>query len=381
MNQTPKSNRLHIGIFGISNAGKSTILNDITGQESSLVSEIKGTTTDPVYKNMELFEVGPVVFIDTAGFNDGTDLGLERERKTLEVMQKIDIGIYVIRDNIVDYEKIKELKKKNKPILAVFNADFNINTAQILKNNYNIDSILYEKEKLRQEIKRLSQFTDKEQELVTRLVSKEDIVLLVMPQDLQAPKGRLILPQVQTIRNLLDNHCIVVAITKEQLKSAINSLKKDPSLIITDSQIFDYVYENKPEGSLLTSFSVLFAAAKGDIKEYVKGAKAISTLNENSKVLIAEACTHAPLEEDIGRVKIPNMLRKKYGNMSITHVRGNDFPDDLSKYNLIILCGSCMFNKSHVMNRIKSAVNYNVPITNYGITIAYLKGILDKVIY
>lgn len=222
MNQTPKSNRLHIGIFGISNAGKSTILNDITGQESSLVSEIKGTTTDPVYKNMELFEVGPVVFIDTAGFNDGTDLGLERERKTLEVMQKIDIGIYVIRDNIVDYEKIKELKKKNKPILAVFNADFNINTAQILKNNYNIDSILYEKEKLRQEIKRLSQFTDKEQELVTRLVSKEDIVLLVMPQDLQAPKGRLILPQVQTIRNLLDNHCIVVAITKEQLKSAIN---------------------------------------------------------------------------------------------------------------------------------------------------------------
>lgn len=381
MNQTPKSNRLHIGIFGISNAGKSTILNDITGQESSLVSEIKGTTTDPVYKNMELFEVGPVVFIDTAGFNDGTDLGLERERKTLEVMQKIDIGIYVIRDNIVDYEKIKELKKKNKPILAVFNADFNINTAQILKNNYNIDSILYEKEKLRQEIKRLSQFTDKEQELVTRLVSKEDIVLLVMPQDLQAPKGRLILPQVQTIRNLLDNHCIVVAITKEQLKSAINSLKKDPALIITDSQIFDYVYENKPEGSLLTSFSVLFAAAKGDIKEYVKGAKAISTLNENSKVLIAEACTHAPLEEDIGRVKIPNMLRKKYGNMSITHVRGNDFPDDLSKYNLIILCGSCMFNKSHVMNRIKSAVNYNVPITNYGITIAYLKGILDKVIY
>ena len=330
---------------------------------------------------MELFEVGPVVFIDTAGFNDGTALGAERERKTREVMNKMDIALYIIRNNEIDFNILEELKKKNKPILAVFNENFSNETALMLIKEHNIESILYEKEKLRLEIKKMAENTDKEQELVTRLVSEEDIVLLVMPQDLQAPKGRLILPQVQTIRNLLDNHCIVLSVTQEQLKPALNALKTVPKLIITDSQIFDYVYENKPENSLLTSFSVLFAAAKGDIEEYVKGAEAISSLNENSKVLIAEACTHAPLEEDIGRVKIPRMLRKKYGNMEIKHVRGNDFPQDLSEYDLIILCGSCMFNRSHVMNRINSARSFNVPVTNYGITIAYLKGILDKVIY
>lgn len=381
MNTTPKSNRLHIGIFGPTNAGKSTLLNIMTNQEISLVSNISGTTTDPVYKAMELFEIGPVVFIDTAGFNDDSALGKEREKKTKEVIEKIDIGLIVIREDNLDEKWLNKLKEKNKPLLAVFNNYENKELEKNLKEKYNIESIKFDKEKLRLKIKELTKEVDREIELVTRLVKKDDLVLLVMPQDIQAPKGRLILPQVQTIRNLLDNKCIVVSTTKDQYLKSLTMLKKDPDLIITDSQIFKYVYENKPEKSLLTSFSVLFAAAKGDIFEFVKGASAIDSLNENSKILIAEACTHAPLEEDIGRVKIPKLLRNKFGDMEIIHVSGNDFPEDLSKYDLVILCGSCMFNRSHVMNRINRAKNTNTPITNYGITIAHLNNILDKVVY
>lgn len=381
MNTTPKSNRLHIGIFGETNAGKSTLLNIMTNQETSLVSNISGTTTDPVYKAMELFEIGPVVFIDTAGFGDNSPLGKEREKKTKEVIEKIDIGLIVIREDNLDEKWLSKLKEKNKPLLAVFNNYENKELEKNLKEKYNIESIKFDKEKLRLKIKELTKEVDKEIELVTRLVKKDDLVLLVMPQDIQAPKGRLILPQVQTIRNLLDNKCIVVSTTEDQYLNSLKMLKKDPDLIITDSQIFKYIYENKPEKSLLTSFSVLFAAAKGDIVEFVKGASAIDSLNENSKVLIAEACTHAPLEEDIGRVKIPKLLRKKFGDMEIIHVRGNDFPEDLSKYDLVILCGSCMFNRSHVMNRINRAKNTTTPITNYGITIAHLNNILDKVVY
>ena len=381
MNTTPKSNRLHIGIFGETNAGKSTLLNIMTNQETSLVSNISGTTTDPVYKAMELFEIGPVVFIDTAGFGDNSPLGKEREKKTKEVIEKIDIGLIVIREDNLDEKWLSKLKEKNKPLLAVFNNYENKELEKNLKEKYNIESIKFDKEKLRLKIKELTKEVDREIELVTRLVKKDDLVLLVMPQDIQAPKGRLILPQVQTIRNLLDNKCIVVSTTEDQYLNSLKMLKKDPDLIITDSQIFKYIYKNKPEKSLLTSFSVLFAAAKGDIVEFVKGASAIDSLNENSKVLIAEACTHAPLEEDIGRVKIPKLLRKKFGDMEIIHVRGNDFPEDLSKYDLVILCGSCMFNRSHVMNRINRAKNTNTPITNYGITIAHLNNILDKVVY
>lgn len=381
MDKTPKSNRLHIGIFGETNSGKSTILNLMTNQEVSLVSSISGTTTDPVYKTMELFEVGPVVFIDTAGFKDDSLLGKEREKKTREVLEETDIILLVIRNSALDEKWIKILKEKNKPIIAVFNDYENNNLKKLLKDKYNIDSLDFDREKLRLKIKELIKDTSQELELVTRLVKKDDVVLLVMPQDIQAPKGRLILPQVQTIRNLLDNKCIVISTTEDQYLNSLKILKKYPDLIITDSQIFKYVYENKPEESLLTSFSVLFAAAKGDIYEFVKGASHIDTLNESSKVLIAEACTHAPLEEDIGRVKIPRLLRKKFGDMSITHVSGNDFPDDLSEYDLVILCGSCMFNKAHVLSRINKAKSTNTAITNYGITIAHLNNILDKVVY
>ncbi len=381
MNTTPKSNRIHIGIFGNTNAGKSTLLNLLTDQESSLVSSVSGTTTDPVYKAMELPNIGPAIFIDTAGFNDNSSLGIQRERKTLEVIEKIDIGFIVIRDNNLKEEYIQKLKEKNKPLIAIFNDYENNKLKDYLKEKYNINSIIFDKENILSEIKILSENIITEIPLVDRLVKKNDIVLLVMPQDIQAPKGRLILPQVQTIRNLLDNKCIVLSVTQDNFLESLATLNKSPDLIITDSQIFKYVYENKPEDSLLTSFSVLFAASKGDIYEYVKGASAIDSLNENSKVLIAEACTHAPLEEDIGRVKIPKLLKQKFGDLDIKHVRGNDFPNDLSKYDLVILCGSCMFNRSHVMNRINSAKNTNTPITNYGITIAHLNNILDKVVY
>lgn len=381
MNTTPKSNRIHIGIFGNTNAGKSTLLNLLTDQESSLVSSVSGTTTDPVYKAMELPNIGPAIFIDTAGFNDNSSLGIQRERKTLEVIEKIDIGFIVIRDNNLKEEYIQKLKEKNKPLIAIFNDYENNKLKDYLKEKYNINSIIFDKENILSEIKILSENIITEIPLVDRLVKKNDIVLLVMPQDIQAPKGRLILPQVQTIRNLLDNKCIVLSVTQDNFLESFATLNKSPDLIITDSQIFKYVYENKPEDSLLTSFSVLFAASKGDIYEYVKGASAIDSLNENSKVLIAEACTHAPLEEDIGRVKIPKLLKQKFGDLDIKHVRGNDFPNDLSKYDLVILCGSCMFNRSHVMNRINSAKNTNTPITNYGITIAHLNNILDKVVY
>lgn len=381
MNTTPKSNRIHIGIFGNTNAGKSTLLNLLTDQESSLVSSVSGTTTDPVYKAMELPNIGPAIFIDTAGFNDNSSLGIQRERKTLEVIEKIDIGFIVIRDNNLKEEYIQKLKEKNKPLIAIFNDYENDQLKDYLKEKYNINSIIFDKENILSEIKILSENIITEIPLVDRLVKKNDIVLLVMPQDIQAPKGRLILPQVQTIRNLLDNKCIVLSVTQDNFLESLATLNKSPDLIITDSQIFKYVYDNKPKNSLLTSFSVLFAASKGDIYQYVKGASAIDSLNENSKILIAEACTHAPLEEDIGRVKIPKLLKQKFGDLDIEHVRGNDFPNDLSKYDLVILCGSCMFNRSHVMNRINSAKNTNTPITNYGITIAHLNNILDKVIY
>jgi [FeFe] hydrogenase H-cluster maturation GTPase HydF len=214
------------------------------------------------------------------------------------------------------------------------------------------------------------------------LVSSDDLVLLVMPQDIQAPKGRLILPQVQTLRELLDKKCIVVSVTTDKLEQALSALNKPPKLIITDSQVFGYVYEHKPKESMLTSFSVLFAAYKGDLHYYMEGAKKIDTLNENSRVLIAECCTHAPLSEDIGREKIPRMLRKRFGEcLSVDVVSGTDFPERLDGYDLIIQCGSCMFNRKYVMSRIDRAKSQNVPMTNYGVTIAHLTGILDKVSY
>ncbi len=392
LNNTPNSNRLHIGIFGKRNSGKSSLINAVTNQDIALVSDIAGTTTDPVYKAMEINGIGPCVFIDTAGFDDDGALGTKRVEMTEKVIDKTDIAIMIINDTDISEEKewYSKLNKNKIPVIfAVNKIDILENVNDIkktVKENFNKDIIelsANEKigiDKIRQELIRYLPESYNLESIVGHLVKSKDVVMLVMPQDIQAPKGRLILPQVQTIRDLLDNKCIVVCVTTENIDDALNSLANPPKLIITDSQVFKTVYEKKPEESLLTSFSVLFAALKGDIEEFVSGADAIDSLNENSRVLIAEACTHAPLSEDIGREKIPAMLRKRIGEgLRIDVVSGVDFPEDLSVYDLIIHCASCMFNKKYVLSRINRAKEKGIPISNYGIVIAKMVGILDKI--
>ena len=392
LTNTPSGNRLHIGIFGKRNSGKSSLLNAITGQEIALVSEVKGTTTDPVSKAIEIHPIGPCLLIDTAGFDDTGDLGSMRIEKTKAVLDKTDIAVMVFTDMEMEPEAqwIAILKKRNIPMLAVVNQVDRIEQAQEIKRQieqrFSLTPLLVSaKEKtgisqIKNEILRLMPPDFEAQSLTGSLVQPEDIVLLVMPQDKQAPKGRLILPQVQTIRDLLDNHCVVMCVTTEQLSTALQALAKPPKLIITDSQAFAQVYPLKPTETLLTSFSILLAAYKGDLSVFVKGADALDSLTDNSHVLIAEACTHAPLQEDIGRVKIPNMLRKKYGeHLQVTVVSGSQFPNDLSEYQLIINCGACMFNRKHVLTRVEQAEQQGVPITNYGVVLAKLTGILDKI--
>ncbi len=389
---TPSGNRLHIGIFGKRNSGKSSLLNAITGQEIALVSEVKGTTTDPVSKAMEIHPIGPCLLIDTAGFDDTGDLGNMRIEKTKAVLDKTDVAVVVFSDMQMELETqwIAMLRQRKIPILAVVNQVDRIEQVQEIKRQieqrFSLTPLLVSaKEKtgisqMKHEILRLMPPDFEAQILTGSLVQPEDVVLLVMPQDKQAPKGRLILPQVQTIRDLLDNHCVVMCVTTEQLSTALQALAKPPKLIITDSQAFAQVYPLKPAETLLTSFSILLAAYKGDLSAFVKGANALDSLTDDSHVLIAEACTHAPLQEDIGRVKIPNMLRKKYGeHLQVTVVSGSQFPKDLSEYQLIIHCGACMFNRKHVLTRVEQAEQQGVPITNYGVVLAKLTGILDRI--
>ena len=425
INETPSSNRLHIGIFGKTNSGKSSFINAFTGQNVSIVADVAGTTTDPVYKPMEINPLGACVIIDTAGFDDETELGAAREEKTFLAAEKADIAIIVVAGSETPKTIESELKwdkyfkEKKTPVLYVVNktdqypeesrlladdireATGNdvvlMSCAQIL-SRCEISKDKEDNENIGNKTKRVG-LSDNEQikqikAALTRmlpenygadfitgdLVSDGDLVLLVMPQDIQAPKGRLILPQVQTLRELLDKKCLVMSVTTDKLTDVLTRLTEPPKLIITDSQVFDYVYKNKPEESMLTSCSVLFAAYKGDLPYYMQGAKAIDKLTEDSKVLIAECCTHAPLAEDIGRVKIPNMLRKRVGQgLTIDLVSGTDFPEDPSGYDLIIQCGACMFNRKYVLSRIDSAKAKNVPMTNYGVTIAHVTGILDKI--
>ena len=420
LNTTPSANRLHIGIFGKVNSGKSTFLNAFTGQDISIVSDVAGTTTDVVTKAMEIATLGPCVFFDTAGFEDETELGAARTERTRQAAEKCDMAILVISmkeyetqyrsmknsKNEVPLEELPEkewyhyLKEKKIPVVIVINT-FGEPESEDDVRLYS-EASYHLTEQIRTFAKELPIFVDaktgEEMEVVKDalvrqmpegfelpfitgdLVGEDDTVMLVMPQDVQAPKGRLILPQVQTIRELLDKKCIVISVTPEKMKKALIQQLKPPKLIITDSQVFQQVYENKPEESMLTSFSVLFAAYKGDLPYYVEGAKAIDSLNSDSRVLIAECCTHAPMTEDIGRVKIPNMLRKRYGaEMKIDIVSGTDFPMDLREYDLIIQCGGCMFNRRYVMSRIERAKAQNIPMTNYGVTIAHLTGILDKI--
>lgn len=394
MENTPRSNRIHIGIFGKRNSGKSSLINALTGQEIAVVSDFAGTTTDPVYKAMEIHGLGACMFIDTAGLDDEGELGALRIKQTMRAMERTDIALIVCTDDQIDQELqwSKWLKEKNTPILWILNkADLHADSEQIArrieKRCGQMPLIVSARNREgMEEIRRsmIGQFPDETMErgIVGRLVSAGDVVMLVMPQDIQAPKGRLILPQVQTIRELLDRKCLVMSCTTENITSMLQALVEPPKLIITDSQVFKTVYELKPEASRLTSFSVLFAQYKGDIDYYIEGANAISQLTEKSKVLIAEACTHAPLTEDIGRVKIPRMLRKRIGEgLQIDMVSGTDFPEDLSSYDLVIHCGACMFNRKYVLNRVAQARNQHIPMTNYGVVIAYINGILDKIDY
>lgn len=392
LTNTPRANRLHIGIFGRRNSGKSSLINAITMQDTALVSSTAGTTTDPVYKSMEINPIGPCVFIDTAGFDDTGDLGGMRIERTKEALEKTDIGIVVFADTASELEIswIKQLQNKSVPYIPIINKIDEIkNIDEIYESVKGVCSskpILVsasERIGIEELLEAIKYNMPNEYELssITGELAKEgDTVLLVMPQDIQAPKGRLILPQVQTIRELLDKKCLVLSSTADKLDDALGALSKPPELIITDSQAFKAVYDKKPAESKLTSFSILFANYKGDLEYYIEGAKSIEMLTESSHVLIAEACTHAPLEEDIGRVKIPRMLRKKVGEkLNITIVSGVDFPKNLNEYDLIIHCGACMFNRKYVLGRINMARQVNVAMSNYGVVIAYLNGILDKI--
>ena len=438
LNNTPRAGRLHIGIFGRRNAGKSSLINALTGQDLAIVSDTPGTTADPVYKSMELHPIGPVVFIDTAGFDDEGELGELRTAKTASVIDRTDIAILVIdgskflnnddaeltaADGSVlpgyaacsalpdapqakdpdprDLAWLSRLEEAGIPVITVLNKIDGTNASALPGNDAFASAIPVSAktgkgiDALRTAIVNAVPEDYMEENLLGDLLEDESLVLLVMPQDIQAPKGRLILPQVQTLRALLDRKCQVMSTTADELSQALQSLNRAPDLIITDSQCFDLVYQKKPEQSALTSFSILMAAAKGDIDVFTDGVKAIDTALQNSgiessgtdptgpfRVLIAEACTHVPQNEDIGTVKIPRLLQKQFGDrVVITNVRGNDFPDveSLRQYDLIIHCGACMFNRRHVLSRIASAREAGVPITNYGIFLAKMAGILDKV--
>ena len=392
LNETPSANRLHIGFFGKRNSGKSSLINAFTGQGVSIVSDVAGTTTDPVYKPMELNGIGACVLIDTAGFDDGGELGKIRVEKTRLAAEKTDVAVIVFSDMNIEQELFwyNSFKSKKTPVIAV------INKADIIDDK---DALM---ELIKKETKqtplvvsaKTGENVKKLKELAVRLAPSDfgavsiteglcgdgDSVLLVMPQDIQAPTGRLILPQVQTIRDLLDKKCLVTCVTTDRLQKGLDSFKQPPKLIITDSQVFKTVWDIKPKESMLTSFSVLFAAYKGDLPYYIEGAKAIDSLGENSRVLIAECCTHAPMDEDIGRVKLPRMLRQRFGQgLSVDVVGGTDYPEDLSPYDLVIQCGACMFNRKYVLSRIDRAKNQKIPMTNYGVAIAHLCGILDKI--
>lgn len=392
MNKTPQSERLHIALFGRRNVGKSSLINAMTGQQTALVSDVPGTTTDPVMKSMEILPLGPCVLIDTAGFDDSGKVGDLRTERTREVIKQTDIAIIVTDGISLDDEVTWAtlLKQADVPYIAVLNkvdlmAEVPSTLLTDIAKQLGCDVIPISAlngtglDLLRNTLAGLMP-ENKNQSLTGSLAQAGDTVLLVMPQDPQAPKGRLILPQVQTLRDLMDKGCIAICCTTEDIDNALASLQKPPHLIITDSQVFDIVEKKKPAESLLTSFSVLMAAHKGDIRFFVRSAMAIDRLTEQSRVLIAEACTHAPLAEDIGRIKIPRLLRQRVGEgLTIDIVAGKDFPKDLTSYDLVIHCGGCMFNRKFMLSRLDQCRRQGTPMTNYGITIAHIKGILSKV--
>ena len=385
-----RSNRYHIGIFGRRNVGKSTLLNALTGQDVSIVSDVAGTTTDTVWKNIELPGIGAAVIGDTAGFDDIGELGIMRNERTKRAAQQIDMALILVngKPDDISYELQWRdfFKKADIPTIFVMTKVDADSDTDLWKSALNEDIIpVLAKEGrgidvLLDKMASLYSNDDNLDDITYSLVKAGDVVVLVMPQDASAPKGRLIQPQVVTLRNLLDKHALALCCAPEELPLMLKNLNNSPSLIITDSQVFAQVQALTPKETKLTSFSVLMARHKGDIDTFREAADALMALPKNGKVLIAEACSHIPQNEDIGRVKLPKMLRKKFGEeLQIDIVSGNDFPEDLSQYDIIIHCGACMFTRRHVLSRVRRAKAQNIPITNYGIAIAALTGILNKV--
>lgn len=390
MQSVSTSERVHIAVFGRCNAGKSTLVNHITGQDLSIVSPVAGTTTDPVQKAIEINGLGAAIIIDTPGLDDNTTLGSERVQRTAKVLDKTDIAVVLLTDSELSAEEriIEECRVREIPVVVALAHIDRIDDFQRLASALS--------ERLSRKVLPISALTGEgiealmqeivairpaEERLITEGFCKAgDRVLLVMPQDKSAPKGRLIQPQVQTIRELLDRGAIPICCTPDRMAEALSSLQTPPELIITDSQAFEEVYKLKPEKSVLTSFSILFARYKGDIALFVEGVQALKRLTPTSRILIAEACTHTPQNEDIGRVKLPRILRKKFGEeLQINIVGGADYPEDLTVYDLVIHCGACMFNRKHVLSRVERARQQGVAITNYGVILAALSGILDRV--
>ncbi|MBQ9245935.1 [bacterium] len=385
LNSTPSAERINIGFFGRTNSGKSSLINAITNQSLSIVSEIKGTTTDPVYKAMEILPLGPVMLIDTPGFDDESELGKLRIEKTKQVLNKTDIAIIVIdaAQGITQYEQeiIKLVEEKNISYITVYNKVDTINKNVQTKTNeiYTSATQNININELKELIASLSPKSMQNKKLISDIIFPLDSVILVIPIDSSAPKGRLILPQQQVIRDLLEAGAITTVIKETELEQAINSLKNKPKLVITDSQAFKKVNKITPEDIMLTSFSILFARYKGVLEYAVKGVRTIETLEEGDTILISEGCTHHRQCEDIGTVKLPKWIQT-YTNkkLNFEFSSGTGFPEELSKYKMIIHCGGCMLKEQEVLNRYKHAQSQNIPVSNYGITIAYLNGILKR---
>lgn len=391
LNTTPSSDRVHIGIFGRRNAGKSSIINALTGQNLAIVSDIKGTTTDPVLKAMELLPLGPVVLIDTPGLDDQGELGALRVQKAYQILNKTDIAVLIIDScagvTTEDLKIWEQIQKKEIPCVVVLNkCDLRTPAAQTALPGLPLDAVISVStatgeniQELKELIARQAPLADESKRIVGDLVRPLDLVVLVVPVDKSAPKGRLILPQQQTIRDLLDSCCVTVVVKESELKATLAQLGQNPALVITDSQVFAQVSANVPREIPLTSFSILFARYKGSLDVLAKGARTLDTLKAGDKILISEGCTHHRQCEDIGTVKLPRWIQKYTGkDLDYTFSSGTEFPLDLSEYKLIIHCGGCMLNEREMKYRIKCAQDQNMPITNYGIAIAHMQGILER---